>query len=136
MHFCPESRFPARYSSDPPVLHRWFCRLRPSLSDTAPQSMSSEWLTNAFNSQYTFLIVFDCAWIIHMYVIIQWIQLCFMFEYSYILRCIKFLSFIFSNEKKKDSKWLKSSIRWNRAGWPRPFSDYLTSSVEQLCITI
>lgn len=42
MHSCPECRFPAKHSSDPPALHRWFYRLRPSLSDTVPLSMSKE----------------------------------------------------------------------------------------------
>lgn len=42
MHSFPEWRFPAKHSSDPPALRRWFYRLRPSLFDTVPRSMSKE----------------------------------------------------------------------------------------------
>lgn len=58
MHSFPEWRFPAKHSSDPPALHRWFYRLRPSLFDTVPRSMSKERFEKKPSVLYSLYIIF------------------------------------------------------------------------------
>lgn len=60
MHSFPEWRFPAKHSSDPPALHRWFYRLRPSLFDTVPRSMSKERFEKKNRLFYIHCISFFC----------------------------------------------------------------------------
>lgn len=60
MHSFPEWRFPAKHSSDPPALHRWFYRLRPSLFDTVPRSMSKERFEKKPSVLYSLYIIFFC----------------------------------------------------------------------------
>lgn len=68
MHSFPEWRFPAKHSSDPPALRRWFYRLRPSLFDTVPRSMSKERFEKKnvcfiFTVYHFFLsVLFDCKY--------------------------------------------------------------------------
>lgn len=67
MHSFPEWRFPAKHSSDPPALHRWFYRLRPSLFDTVPRSMSKERFEKNPSVLYSLYIIFlsvsfDCKY--------------------------------------------------------------------------